>query len=143
MKTLGVVLAVLLLVGCQTPTGSGLGPSQPSSANAGQGQGAQTIGGSQGSAQTPQTTSAGPATQNWWFASQVDSAVQAAILKLAADANWTAEQVTAALQATNGAPQVVTLTTGNNSITTGSPEAIGAAGGTGGGGTTGVPVTSP
>lgn len=140
MKT---VLAVLLLivalplVGCMTPQSGANSPSNPASSTAAGGFGAQTNTGTQGQAQTPQTTSAGPATQNWVFASKGDPTVQLELLKALSTLKATPEQIVDAMRALNGAPQTVSINTRDNITSSGDPEATGASGGTGGGGTTG------
>ena len=95
-------------------------------------QGAQTIGGDQGQAQTPQTVTTGTASIYWEFASKVDAAIQAALLALAAEKDWTAQQTIDALKATNGAPETVNITTADISVQSGAGDQAGASGGTGG-----------
>jgi hypothetical protein len=95
-------------------------------------QAAQQVGRDQGQAETPQTLTTGTATQNWYFASTVDSAIQAQILAIAEDKGWTAEQTIAALKATNGAPDKVEIQTTSNSVQSGAADQAGASGGTGG-----------
>lgn len=106
-------------------------------------QAAQNIGRDQGQAQTPQTVTTGTATQNWYFASQVDSAIQAAILAMAEAKDWTAEQTVNALKATNGAPETVTITTQSNTVQSGAGDQAGSSGGTGGSTTAPPNPTAP
>ena len=142
MRIAVVVLVTLALMGCTMPGSSNQSPSNPASSTAAGGFGAQTVAGDQGQAQTPQTTSAGPATQNWNFASEGDAAVQLELLEALAEMKATPEQIVSALRALNGAPETVEITTGTITIQTGSPEATGASGGTGGGGQI-KPVDNP
>lgn len=145
MRLAVVVLLMLTLAACQLPAGGGgFSPSQPSSAGAGLGQGAQTIGGSQGAAQTPQTTPGGQASQIWHFASLMPFETLTAILSAAKEQEWTSEQVINAIKAASGAPQTVTITTQAMTIQGGSATTTGASSGAGAGGTagTGGPVTN-
>lgn len=127
---------VLGVAGCGTlPLGSGASPAtggSPASA----GQLAQTVAGQQG--QAPSTANGGTATANTWnMASQMPADFLTGILKLAGEQKWTAEQVTSALKAANGAPAQVTVTTGAISAAGGNASSIPA--GTGGTvGTTGA-----
>jgi len=142
-KLIIIIAAALALVACQTPSSGSLSPSQPSTASAGQGFGAQTVGGSQGAAQTPQTTPGGQASQVWHFASLMPYETLTALLTAAQDGAWTAETLLAAIQAASGAPQTVSITTGAMTVQGGSASATGAASGAGTGGTSQNPVTQP
>jgi hypothetical protein len=129
--SLAIVVAVL--VGCATPGGGTASPSTAGAPATGTAlQGAQNIGRDQGQAQTPQTVTTGTATQNWYFASQVSSAIQEMILAMAQAERWTPEQTVAALKAANGAPETVTITTQSNTVQSGDGDQAGASGGTGG-----------
>lgn len=134
MRTLIILAAALALVACQSPGGGSLSPSQPSTSTAGQGFGAQTVGGSQGAAQTPQTTPGGQATQTWHFASLMPFETLTAILAAAKENAWTAETTLAAIKAASGAPQTVSITTGAMTVQGGSASATGASSGAAAGG---------
>ena len=130
---LGVGAFTFTFCGCQGLPGGSQSPGTAGAPAVATGvQAAQTIGGDQGQAQTPQTVTTGTATQNWFFASQVDSAIQAAILAMAEAKDWTAEQTIAALRATNGAPETVEISTESNTVQSGAGDQAGASGGTGG-----------
>jgi hypothetical protein len=134
----------LLFFGCQTPGATSQSPgNEGGDATAVGAFGAQTVGGDQGSGQTPQTATTGQATFNWFFASQGDSQVQMELLKalLALDAK--PAEIIAAMQALNGAPENVTITTGDVSTQTGSSEQTGSTAGTGSLSGTGRTVAVP
>lgn len=135
MRLLFIVaaLAAFLAAGCATPGSGALSPSNPASTTAGGGFGAQTNTGTQAQAQTPQTATAGPATLNWYFASQGLAELAMRILEVAEENGWTPEQIAAVLSSSSGAPDAVTIQTGDITTTSGSPDATGASGGTGGG----------
>jgi hypothetical protein len=122
-----LLLAALVLTGCAGLTPSGLSPSTagaPATAT----QGAQTIGGSQG--QAPSTATGGTAAISWHFASSVKPETVNAILDLAREGKWTAEQVESAMRAAAGAPHTVNITTTGNTASGGNASSIPAAGGT-------------
>ena len=130
---LGVGAFTFTFCGCQGLPGGSQSPGTAGAPAVATGvQAAQTIGGDQGQAQTPQTVTTGTATQNWFFASQVMAEIQAAILAMAAEKDWTAAQTVDALKATNGAPENVTITTADVNIQSGAGDQAGASGGTGG-----------
>jgi hypothetical protein len=119
--------ALCVLTGCAGLTPSGLSPSTagaPATAT----QGAQTIGGSQG--QAPSTATGGTAAISWHFASSVKPETVNAILDLAREGKWTAEQVESAMRAAAGAPHTVNITTTGNTASGGNASSIPAAGGT-------------
>ena len=139
MKHLVIIAAVLMLsIGCQSTPGSGDSPgTEGGSSTAAGGFGAQTVGGDQGQAQTPQTNTSGTATNALKFASEgVDPAVALELLKLATGAGWTAEQLAGVLKGMNGAPEKVTITVKDGiHAVSGANENVGSSGGTGGTGT--------
>ena len=132
MKYVILAVAALALVACQGVPGGGMSPGTDSAATAAGGFGAQTVTGGQGQGQTPQDVQGGMATQNWHFASDTPSNVQMEIMALAKEKNWTAEEIVSALQATNGAPENVTITTGNMELGGGNADAVGSTAGQGG-----------
>lgn len=104
MKPIALV-AVLALSACTTPTAAG-----PGSAGAPQA--------STNLAQTARDQASIPGQSYgghvyWNFASQGAAEIQQRILAIAAEQKWSAEQITAALASTNGAPGTVTITTAN------------------------------
>lgn len=136
-KTAFFLVSFLLLFGlvaCQSPAGGG-GALSPGTAGgnptATGAFGAQTVGGDQGAGQTPQTGTTGTATQNWYFASQGDSSVQLKLLETLSAMGAKPEEIVAAMSALNGAPENVTITTGDQSIQSGSGEQTGSTAGTG------------
>ena len=132
MRLIAIVAVAVLAVACQTPGAGGMSPGTDSAATAAGGFGAQTVTGGQGQGQTPQDVQGGMATQNWHFASDTPSNVQMEIMALAKEKNWTAEEIVSALQATNGAPENVTITTGNMELGGGNADAVGSTAGQGG-----------
>ena len=139
MKQLLIIVAVLMLcIGCQSTPGAGDSPATDGgNSTAAGGFGAQTVGGDQGQAQTPQTNTSGTASNFLKFASEgVDPAVALELMKLAAEKDWTAEELSVILKGMNGAPELVTITVhdGIHAIT-GANENVGSSGGTGGTGT--------
>ena len=98
-------LAALALAGCTTPTAAG-----PGSAGAPQA--------STNLAQTARDQASIPGQSYgghvyWNFASQGAAEIQQRILTIASEQKWSAEQITAALASTNGAPGTVTITAAN------------------------------
>ena len=130
------ITAALTTPGCAGLTPAGVSPST-AGAPAVASQGAQTVTGQQG--QAPSTATGGTSTIVWNFASSVPSETAGAILKIAADQKWTAEEVSAAIRAAAGAPQTVSITTQTNSSNGGNassiPAGTGGAAGVGGAGT--------
>lgn len=124
---LPLLIAGLVLGGCAGMPGLTGGGTSGAPATASQG--AQTIGGSQG--QAPATSTGGTASIAWNFASSVKPETVSAILDLARDQKWSAEQVESAMRAAAGAPQTVNITTSGNSASGGNASSIPAAGGTG------------
>lgn len=128
--------AAALTPGCAGLTPAGVSPST-GGAPATAGQLAQTVSGQQG--QAPSTATGGTSTIVWNFASSVPSETAGAILKIAADQKWTAEEVSNAIRAAAGAPQTVSITTQTNSSNGGNassiPAGTGGAAGVGGAGT--------
>ena len=122
------ILALLLclsLTACTTPSG---GASPTSGSNQPATNLAQTVGNDQ--AAVPSTANGGQGYNELRFASESDATVRMELLKLAAKANWTPEQIAAALASASSAPQTVNLT-GDISANGGDSAAIGS--GTGGG----------
>lgn len=127
----GGTAAPLLLVALLLPACAGLQPAGTSPSTAGApataGQIAQTVAGQQG--QAPSTATGGTGVINNHFASNVSSDVVDKLIALATEQKWTADQTIAALKATSGAPDQVTL--GNMQTSGGDASSIPA--GTGGG----------
>jgi len=121
-----------VFVGCQTPGSSSQSPNTDGGNAAATGAfGAQTVGGDQGSGQTPQTATTGTATFNWFFASQGDSSVQMKLLEALVALEAKPAEIIAAMQALNGAPENVTITCADVTTQTGSSEQTGSTAGTG------------
>ncbi|MCP4897899.1 MAG: hypothetical protein GY906_13080 [bacterium] len=138
LSTIVVVIAIvaIALVGCTSPptrTTDSPGTAGGSS-TAFQAQGAQTIGGDQGQAETPQTNTTGTATNQLKFASEgVDTGIAEMLVNLAAAQKWSADQLAAIFKSMNGAPENVTITIdGGIQATSGDGENVGSSGGTGG-----------
>lgn len=138
-----ICLMCLLLVGCMTPAGTQSPGTSGGDASSVGAFGAQTVGGDQGSGQTPQTGTTGTATQNWFFASQGDSAVQLELLRALVAMGAKPAEIIAAMSALNGAPENVTISTGDISTQSGSGEQTGSTAGTGSMTGTGRTVTVP
>lgn len=132
-----LLLASLLLATLLLPACAGLQPSGASPANAGAPQPAtnvaQTVGGDQ--AAVPGQAYGGH--NYWYFASTGAAEIQARILAIAEKGSWTPEQLQAALAATNGSPETVTISVGGN-VTGGNADNAGA----GSGGASGLSGTS-
>lgn len=127
---------VLLVAACTSPSGYG-SPSpntQQPATNL-----AQTVGNDQ--AAVPSTATGGQGYVNNIFASESDAVVRLKLLEIAAEKNWTPEQIEQAMRASSSAPQSVEI--GNLNTNGGNASAIGS--GTGGGvGQTGAgTVTKP
>lgn len=129
------LLCVALLPGCAGLTPSGMQSPGTAGAPATGTNLAQTVGNDQAS--VPGTATGGTATINYYMASAVPPATTEAVLKLASEHKWTAEQVEAALRAAAGAPQTVTIT-GNATNQAGNADNAGA----GSGGASGLSGTS-
>jgi hypothetical protein len=135
MKRLILSLVLVLgLAACTTPGGAGSNPTQ--GANQPAVTAAQTVGHDQ--AAVPSTANAGQGVVNNRFASESDATVRLELLKLAAEQNWSAEQIAQAFAAASSAPQNVTIT-GSQNASGGNASAIGS--GTGGGAGVGGPGT--
>jgi hypothetical protein len=124
IRKFAFLAAFLALTACTTPNTGG-GPS-----SAGAPQPATNL------AQTARDQAAVPGQayggHNYmYFAAQGAAAIQQSILDIAKTEKWTAEQITQALAATNGAPQSVTISVGGN-LSGGDADNAGA--GTGGSG---------
>ena len=92
---------------------AGLTPSGGSPASAGAPQPATNL------AQTARDQAAVPGQaygghNNWYFASTGQVEIQQRVMALAEANGWTPEQIQAALAATNGAPESVTISVGGN-----------------------------
>lgn len=125
----------MLCMGCQGVPGSYDSPGTTGgSSTATQAQGAQTIGGDQGQAETPQTNTSGTSTNQLKFASEgVDPGIGRELIAIAKDNKWTPEQLAAIFKSMNGAPEVVTISVeGGIHATSGDNENVGSSGGTGG-----------
>lgn len=130
MKHLILALSLVALAACGSlPGSSGTGGTAGAPATAGQA--AQTIGGSQG--QAPGTATSGTASVYNNFASSIPGEFLTAILKQAADKNWTPEQIESVLKSANGAPQTVTISGGTFSVNSGNASSIPSTAGGGGG----------
>jgi hypothetical protein len=124
----------MLCMGCQGLPGGGDSPNTSGgSSTATQGQGAQTIGGDQGQAETPQTNTSGTATNQFKFASEgVDSGIGMRLISMAEINKWTPEQLSSVFKSMNGAPETVDIKIeGGIHNQSGNNENVGSSGGTG------------
>jgi len=142
VRVILLALVVLALVACQTPGSQSPGTKGGTAAATGA-FGAQTVGRDQGAGQTPQTSTTGTATQNWFFASQGDTTFLKEVLEYAKTMGVSADQLTALFSALNGAPENVTITTGPQTIQSGSGDQTGASAGTGGATDSGKVIKEP
>lgn len=141
---LSIVLLLICFTGCNGIPGSNSPGTDGGSATATGAFGAQTVGGDQGSGQTPQTGTTGTASLNWNFAAEGNGAVQLELIKALTELKATPKEIVAAMKALNGAPENVTITVGDITTQSGSGEQTGSTAGTGGSGpasgrTIGVP----
>lgn len=120
-------LVVLVIAACTTPSGGAYG-TPTSGSNQPATNLAQTVGNDQ--AAVPSTANGGQGFINNHFASEGDATVRLELLKIAAEAHWTPEQIAEALKASSSAPQSVSIQ-GAMSASGGNSSAIGS--GTGGG----------
>jgi len=131
MRLTIILILAVSMVACMTPGRTQSPATDGGNAAATGAFGAQTVGGDQGAGQTPQTATTGTATFNWFFASQGDSTVQLELLKALVNLEAKPEQIIAAMNALNGAPENVNITTGDVTTETGSSEQVGSTSGTG------------
>jgi len=148
VRTIGftlMLLAVLMFIGCGSlPKGGDLSPGTAGGAATATGAfGAQTVGGDQGSGQTPQTGTTGTATQNWNFAAEGNGSVQLALIEALVQLMAKPEEIVAAMKALNGAPENVTISVSDITIQSGSGEQTGSTAGTGSMTGTGRTVSIP
>ncbi len=137
--TLLIPALVMLCMGCQGLPGGTDSPGTSGGSSIGvQTQGAQTIGGDQGQAETPQTNTSGPATNQFKFASEgVDSGIGMKLIEMAETNKWTPEQLSSIFKSMNGAPETVDIKIeGGVHNQSGNNENVGSSGGTGASGMT-------